>query len=528
MSNNQNKYILAIDHGTSGGKVAIVSTTGEVVDWAFNETPMILGEGGRAEQDPDVWWDAIVKSSQEVIQKGRVKIEDIVGICNTSQWSGTVPVDKDGNHIMNNISWMDTRGAKQMEKLYSGLLKVDNYNLIKALKYIRKTGGAPTPSGKDSIAHIMWLKEERPEIYEKTYKFLEPQDYINLKLTGKIAASYASIHLHWVTDTRNIENIKYSNGLVRMVKIDREKLPDLKNSVDILGPITNKVADLLGLDKKTKVVMGAPDLHAAAVGSGAIKNYQGHICVGTSDWLLLHVPKMGTDIDHNFGTVVSALPGKYLLSNEQEIAGGCLSFLRDNVLYHKDELLSEEEVPDVYKIFDKIVEGVKPGSDKLIFTPWLYGERAPKADHTIRGGLYNISLETNREHIIRAIFEGVAYNVRWLHMYIEKFIKRKLDNLHIIGGGANSRIWCQIFADVLDRNIKQVKNPIQSNARGAALIGALGLGYIEQKDIAKHTEINEIFKPNPKNKTIYNQLFKEYVNIYKAMKKIYKRLNKSH
>lgn len=541
MSIKEKKYILAIDHGTGGPKCAIVSTHGDVINWAFEAVPLHTERGGLAEQAPNDWWNAIVKASKRVIDDCDIGREEIVGVCNTSQWSGTVPIDKNGDPLMNCIIWMDTRGAKYMEKFHKGLLRVDGYNVLKMLSWVKITAGGPSLSGKDPIAHIMWVKGEQPSLYEKTYKFLEPQDYINYKLTGKIAASYASIHIHWLTDVRDINNITYSDSLIKKFKIDKKKLPqDLKWSPEVLGPLKKEVADELGLEKDTKVVMGAPDVHSADIGSGAIPNYQGHIYIGTSDWVGCHVPYKKTDIFHNMASAPSAIPNKYLLINEQEIAGGALTYLRDNILYHKDELLVEEKVPDVYKIFDKIVADTKPGANNLIFTPWLIGERSPVDDHTIRGGLYNLSLEMNREHIIRAIFEGVAYNIKWLLIYVEKFIKKWvkkekpgqiqgdkiLPELNFIGGGAQSDIWCQIFADVLDRKIKQVKNPIQANARGAAFIAAVGLGYTDWEHIPKHIQFSNVFTPNPDNRVLYDKLFDEYLNIYDAMGKIYKRLNK--
>jgi xylulokinase len=197
-------------------------------------------------------------------------------------------------------------------------------------------------------------------------------------------------------------------------------------------------------------------------------------------------------------------------------------------------------MPNVYKLFDQIVEKIPAGSNNLIFTPWLIGERTPVENHTIRGGFYNLSLEMSREHMIRAVFEGVAYNVRWLFINIENFIKNwvkkerprmtKADfimpELNIIGGGANSNVWCQIFADVLNRTIKQVKDPIQANARGAALIAAVGLGYTDFDHIQKHIQISNVFKPNPENREIYDKLFQEFLNIYKITNKLYRRLNK--
>lgn len=540
MSIKEKKYILAIDHGTGGPKCAIVSTHGDVLNWAFEEVPLYTDRGGVAEQDPEDWWKAIKKASKKVIDTCEVSPNEIVGVCNSSQWSGTVAIDKDGTPLMNSMIWMDTRGAKYMKKFHKGLLQVDGYNMLKMLSWIKRTGGGPSLSGKDPIANILWLKNEKPKLYEKVYKFLEPQDYVNFKLTGKIAASYASIHMHWITDIRDINNISYSEKLIKKLKIDADKLPeDLKWSTDVLGPLKEDVAKELGLNKDTKVVMGAPDLHSATVGSGAVRDYEAHFYIGTSDWLLCHLPHKKTDIFHNMGTVAAAIPGKYMLANEQEIAGGALTYLRDNILYHKDELLQEEAVPDIYKVFDKIVAETPPGSNNLIFAPWLIGERSPIDDHTIRGGLFNLSLEMNREHIIRAVFEGVAYNIRWLLHYVEKFIEKFvkkekpeqikggkiLPELTIIGGGGQSDVWCQIFADVLDRKIKRVKNPIQANARGAAYIAAVGLDYITWDHIPKHIEYSDVFTPNPDNRELYDKLYEQYLEIYDKMGDICEELN---
>jgi len=540
MSDSKEKYILAIDHGTSGPKSAIISTNGNVIDWVFREVPLLLPEPGAAEQNPDNWWNGFLEGAKEMLDKKPVPIEDIVGVCNTSQWSGTIPMDEHGNHLMNCMIWMDTRGAEQAQKFHDSFLNIGGYAILKSLPFLKRTGGALSLSGKDPIEHIMWIKDHLSEIYEKTYKFLEPQDYMNYKLTGKIATSEATIHCHWITDIRDINNIHYSKKLIKKLKLDINKFPEIKKTTDILGQITKEVQNKLGLNSDTKVIMGAPDLHSATIGSGAIRMYEGHFCIGTSDWLLCHVPYKKTSVATNMASAPSGIPGKYMIINEQEIAGGTLSFLRDKILYHKDELLQEEQVPDVYKIFDKIVERTPPGANRLLFTPWLYGERAPIDDHTIRGGIYNLSLDSNREDLIRAVFEGVAFNVKWLLIAIEKFIKKWVEKekpeqiqygkiipeLTIIGGGANSKIWCQIFADVMDRTIKQLKNPIQVNARGAAFIASAALGYIEWDDIPDLIEYENIFEPNPDNRKLYDNLFEEYKNIYKAMKKIYKRLNK--
>jgi xylulokinase len=426
---------------------------------------------------------------------------------------------------MNAIIWMDTRGAPYIQQLAKGLINIEGYGLRKLMDWIRLTGGAPTHSGKDPLAHILYIREELPEIYQQTFKFLEPKDYLNLQLTGQFAASYDSIALHWVTDNRELADITYHPKLLGLANLDVAKLPELKRAVDILGPIQAEAAVSLGLPEGIPVVMGTPDIHSAALGSGAVDDYAGHLYIGTSSWLTCHIPFKKTDLFHNMGALPSAIPERYFIANEQESAGACLKFLRDNILYHKDDLLHEAQVPDIYKVFDQIAEKAPPGSGGLIFTPWLYGERTPVEDHAIRGGLHNLSLNSNREHLIRSVFEGVAYNARWLLTYVEKFINRPMESINMIGGGANSNIWCQIHADVLNRTIRQVENPIQANARGVGILASVAMGYLRFDQVSKSIPIAHTYQPDPANRALYDDLFSEFVRLYQRNRKMYARLN---
>ena len=525
MTENKDKYVLSIDLGTSGSKTALISVYGEVVDFDFESVPLILLPDGGAEQNPDDWWHAIMTTSKRLLSKGKINPADIVAIVASTQWAGTVAVDQDGKPLMNAITWLDMRGAKYVAQMAGGPIKIEGYDPFKLLRWIRMTGGAPALTGKDPVGHILLIRNEFPDIYQKTHKFLEPKDYINFCFTGKFAASYDSITLHWVTDNRDITHIDYSDKLLKMYRLEKEKLSELKRSIDILGPVKRDVARELGLKDDVQVVMGSPDIPAAALGSGAVGDYQGHIYVGTSSWISAHVPFKKTDVMHGIASIPSSIPDKYMVVNEQETAGGVLTYLKDNILYHQDALLQEEALPDVYKIFDRIAENVPAGSNRVIFTPWLNGERTPVEDNSARACIYNLSLKNSRSDIVRAFLEGVAYNQRWALQYVEKFIGRPLNPIHMVGGGAISDVWCQIHADVLNRTIKQVKDPIQTNARGAAFIAAVGLGYMAFEDIPKYIQINNTFEPNPENRKIYDQLFAEFLNIYKHNKAIFKRLN---
>lgn len=527
MSTDISKYILAIDLGTTGPKVALVSTLGEIVDYEFEETKVFLFPNGGAEQRPDDWWDAIKKATRRLLGKSMASIDDIVALSCTTQWSGTVAVDSDGNHLMNAIIWMDSRGVQYVKRITGGLINIEGYGIVKLLRWLRLTGGIPGHSGKDPIAHILYIKNELPEIYRETYKFLEPKDYLNLRLTGKFAASYDSIALHWVTDNRDISNIAYDNRLLEMASIERAKLPDLRRAVDILGPIKHEIAEELGLNESVQVIVGTPDIQSAAIGSGAVRDYEAHLYIGTSSWLICHIPFKKTDLLHKMASLPAAIPDRYLVANEQETAASCLTFLRDNILYHSDELGTEAKLPDGYEIFDRIAERVPAGSNRVIFTPWLNGERTPVENSSVRGGFHNLSLQTTREHLIKAVFEGVAYNSRWLLGYVEKFVKRRFEAINMIGGGANSNVWCQIHADVLNRTIRQVKDPILANVRGAAFLASVALGYLSFDDISERVEVANTYNPDPENRQIYDDLFKEFVNIYKSSRRIYTRLNRA-
>ncbi|MBF0237938.1 MAG: FGGY-family carbohydrate kinase, partial [SAR324 cluster bacterium] len=489
VTTEQTRYILAIDLGTSGPKVALVSVQGQVLDCVVEKTPLELFPGGGAEQAPEDWWNAIARGVKKLLAKTRIPPEQIIAVSNTTQWSGTVAVDRQGKPLMNAIIWMDSRGAKYLKKITGGMLNYDGYDLKKLFKWLRKTGGLPSQSGKDPIAHILFIKHELPQIYQNTYKFLEPKDYLNLKFTGKFAAGMDSIVLHWLTDNRDIQNLRYDRELIRMSTIDPDKLPPLKKSTDTLGRILPEIARELGLSEDTVVVMGTPDIQSATIGSGAVRDYEAHLYIGTSSWLTCHVPFKKTDILLNMASIPSALPNKYFVANEQECAGVCLTYLKDNLFARKDELNTNPKTRNVYEIFNQMAEKVPPGSNKVIFTPWLYGERTPVEDHTIRGGFHNLSLHTTRDHMIRAVFEGVALNSRWLLQSVEKFVKRPFPQITMIGGGAISDLWCQIHADILNRPIRQVKNPIETNVRGAAMLASLSLGLITVDQIAEQVPI---------------------------------------
>jgi len=508
------EHVLAIDLGTGGPKAALVTAEGRITAHEFEATPLEVLGGGGAEQDPDAWWAAITAAVRRLLGGGHVAPPDVVAVSVTSQWSGTVAVDAAGRHLYPAVIWMDSRGAPYVEELVRGRVNVSGYEPRRLRHWITRTGGAPSHSGKDPIGHILWLRNERPDVYAASHAFLEPCDYLNARISGRQAASFDSIIAHWLTDNRDLTDVHYDSQLLAWCGLTERQLPELVPSASVVGEVLAGVADEWGLAPGTKVVTATGDVHSAVVGSGALGNLEGHLYMGTSSWLSCHLPDKHTDLMHNQAALPSAIPGRYFLANEHEVGGGALVWLRDQAQMVSDH----DEAND-------LAASAPAGSNKVIFTPWLNGERTPVDDHTIRGGWTNLSLGTTRADLVRSVFEGVAYNSRWLLECVESFIGQPLDGFNFIGGGARSDLWCQMHADVCDRVVRQVAEPQHANARGAAFVAWLALGRQTLDELNRAVTINQEFHPDPEGRAVYAPLYKEFLKLYKAHKTIHARLN---
>lgn len=531
--------VLAVDLGTSGAKAAVFSETGDVLATSFRPTTLQLLAGGGAEQDPHEWWTAILAAMEQCLQ--RVDRAAIRGVGVTAQWSGTVAVGHDGEPLHPALIWMDSRGAPNIDAITGSTLGVLPYGIVRAARWIQLTGGAPGKSGKDSLAHILYLREHAPDVYERTRYFLEPKDYINYRLTGELAASFDSIALHWVTDNRHIDRVAYHPTLLAYAALDRGKLPPLCGATHVLGRLRREVSERLGLSPGVPVVAGTPDVHATALGSGAVRDFAAHLYLGTSTWLSCHVPFKKTDVLHNMASLPAALPGRYLLVNEQECAGSCLTMLKDRILFPDAAggapsgsgsptsetfgASSSGSSSRGYAELDEMAAQAPPGSGKLIFLPWLYGERSPVEDRLLRGGFFNCSLGTTRAHLVRSVLEGIALNARWLLRHTERFTGRAFDSVRVVGGGAKSRLWCQVYADVLERRVECVEAPGLASLRGAAALAFTGVEGGSIAEFAARARVREAFEPRPELRGLYGELFEAFLGYYRNNRRALARLN---
>ena len=522
------KFILAHDMGTSSNKAILVTVHGEIVDSAKQDYPLYHPFPGFAEQDPMDWWQAVATTSRQVLAKTGIHPRDVVGMTFSSQMQCILPVTKTGEPLTRAITWLDGRSADIMrEKLWTPP-RVLGYNIFRLIRFLRITGGTPGHTGKDQIGKMLWLRYHQPELFAKIYKFLDAKDFIIFQLTGNMVTSTDLAVVWWLMDTRKNRN-QWHAKLCKLAGITIDQLPEVKESAAIVGQITPAAAEQVGLLPGTPVINGAGDLSAAALGSGAIDEGELHINIGTSGWVAGHVSKRKIDIAHYTGCIGSAYPQRYYLAMaHQETAGVCLEWLKNKVLYHEEQLSRESHVANLYQLLDQQAEKAEPGAKGLLFTPWMYGERCPLDDDYVRAGLFNISLDHSREHIVRAVLEGISFNTRWAMETLENLFS-KVTQRNFIGGGANSNLWCQIMANITNRVIHQIAEPQQAGAKGTALLASTTLGYIDSyHDIKKYIKIQQTYVPEPKYRKLYDELFVEFKNIYKQNKKWYARMNRTH
>ena len=498
--------------------MGLVSLTGEIAWHGHRSVPTDLGPDGSATQNAELWWDLIRDSARRALASGVIDPAAVVAVSCTGQWASTVPVDGQGSPVGPCQLWSDTRGAPHSRDVIAG--PVAGYDPIAALRWIRHSGGAPSTSGADPIGHILHLERDEPEVARATTWYLEPVDYLSMRFTGRAAATPASMAGAWLTDNRRTDLFEYDPVLVRASGVPQDKLPPLVPTASVVGTVRADVADDLGLPAGVQVVAGTPDLHSACVGSGAVLAHQPHVAISTTSWISCPFAKKKTDPIRQMATVPGILPGLRLVANNQESGGRALEWFRD-------ALASTGDPADASLTYDDLcglAATAAPGSGKVVFTPWLAGERSPIDDRTARGGFHNLSLRTTRADLARAVLEGVALNSRWLAEGVEHFVGRPLGAFRAIGGGASSSLWCSIYADVLDRTVEQVAEPLLANLRGAAIIAGLTLGAVQPIEVRELVPVAAVHRPDPEATAVYDLLFAEFPKLYKAQKRTFARL----
>jgi xylulokinase len=506
------RFVLAVDLGSGALKVGSVTLDGRLHRHAETALETKRSPDGGAVQDAGEWWDAVRLLARDVL--AGIPPEHVAAVSCTGQWASTVPVDEAGEPVGPCITWLDTRGARYSREVIGG--PVMGYSPTALATWVRHTAGVPSPFGGDPVSHMLLIERELPEVSAAARWYLEPVDYLTMRFTGRPAATFASMSGAWLTDNRRLDRLEYDSALIKRAGIDGSKLPPLVETGSVVGTVRPEVAAELGIDPGAQVVTGSPDLHSAAVGTGTLGPREAHLTISTTSWISLPFPKKKTDALRSIATVPGLDSSGYLVVNNHEAAGLCLSWLRD--AFHAGE-------PAEFGQLTRLAADSEPGSGGAIFTPWIAGERSPVDDRNARGGWHNLSVTTSNKDLVRSVLEGVAYNSRWLNEAVERFAGGRLDNFRIFGGGAVSDLWCQIHADVMGRTIERVAEPLHANLRGAALLASLALGVVSREEVRELVAVDRVFPPDESTRDAYDRLYAEFPGLYKAQRKMFTRLN---
>lgn len=506
------RLALVVDLGTGGPKVGVATVDGRLL-WSGARAIRTRREpDGTAVQDAAAWWSEIRDLARVGLSCGEVDPSAVAVVAVTGQWGSTVPVDAAGMPVGDCRLYLDTRGARHTRSVIGG--PVLGYHPGRALTWLRRTAGAPSPGGGDPVGHMLAFQRDEPEVAAAARWFLEPVDYLTMRFTGRAVASPSSMTLSWLTDNRDLPRLGYDDRLVALSGVDAGKLPPLVATGSLVGTVTADVAADLGLRPGVQVVGGTTDLVTATVGSGATGDHQAHFAVSTTSWISCPVPQKKTDVLHSIATVPGLRPDRYLVANNHETAGLCLQWARDDVFGGSfDDLTALAATSPL-------------GAGGVLFTPWLSGLRSPVDDRLARGGWHNMSLRTTRADLVRALLEGVACNTRWLHERVEKFVGQRLDPVRFIGGGAVSDLWCQVHADVLGRRVERVADPMTAQLRGAALVAGMAIGALTVDEAADAVRVDRTFVPDEGARAAYEPIYAQFTTLYRRQKGLFAALNR--
>ncbi|MFQ1020727.1 xylulokinase [Tardisphaera saccharovorans] len=500
-------YYLGVDIGTTGAKVILVDVGGYVVAEHVEEYPLYTPKLGWTEQEPEDWWAAVKRALSSFWAQG-IKPDDIEGIGLTGQMHGLVSVDLSFKPIRRAILWNDQRTGSQASEM-AKKLGLD--------RIIRITGSYPHTGF--TAPKLLWLKENEPSNYARVSKFMLPKDYIGLKLTGK---AVTDVNDASGTSLFDVSKRSWSHELIGELDISEDVLPDVMESPSVRGEVTAKVSEETGLRAGTPVVAGAGDQGAAGVGSGAVREGIGSINVGTSGVVFSSSDSYRYDRKGRLHSFCHAVPGKWHVMGVMLAAGGSLRWFRDT-LGEPERTTALLAGLDVYDIITQEASLVQPGSEGVIFLPYLSGERTPHGDPDARGVFFGLSLKHTKRHMARAVLEGVAYGLRD-SFELMTAMGVTPSEFRIMGGGSKSPLWRKIIADVFGRPIYTMEVD-EGSSYGAAILGAVGAGAFSRVEDAVKAMVKtkDFAEADAENHRIYDAWYQLYRSLYPSLKDEYKK-----
>lgn len=501
------KYLLAHDLGTSGNKATLFTTEGTLVKSIVYSYETEYFNSNWVEQDPENWWKAVCSTTKEILKD--LDKNQVAAVSFSGQMMGCLCVDRNGRPLRKSIIWADQRAVKEADAIR---------DKIGEERFYKITGHRISASY--GLQKLLWIKSNQPEIYENTYKMLNSKDYIIYKLTGKFVTDYSDATGTCILD---LNTYKWSDELINITDIDPDKLPELKNSTDVIGGVSESSAALTGLAAGTPVVCGGGDGVCATVGAGCIKEGSAYSIVGSSSWISMTTERPIYDDQMRTFNWAHIIPGYVAPCGTMQAAGLSYSWLK-NQICTSEIREAEEKGISPYEIINREIEKSPAGANGLLFLPYLLGERSPRWNPNARGGFIGLTIEHKREDILRSVLEGITLNLNVILSVFKQHTDIK--EIIVIGGGAKGNIWRQIMADVYNLRILKPNYLEEATSMGAAVTGGVGVGVFKGFEvISKFIEIETVQNPIYENSKKYQKLAPIFDDCYNSLLDVYEKLS---
>lgn len=505
------KYYLGIDIGTSGAKTLLINITGKAIASATDTYPLSTPRPLWAEQDPEDWWKATSSTIRSILSKSGINPSEIEGIGLSGQMHGAVFLDADNQALRPSIIWCDQRTQAECDWMTE---QIGRDRVVELISNPILTGFT---AGK-----IIWVRNNEPDIYKKIRKVLLPKDFIRLRLTGEFASEVSDAS---GTALFNVRKRRWADEMLDGAGISRDWMPKVYESPEISGRINERASAETGLKAGTPVVGGGGDQASGAVGSGIVETGIVSSTVGTSGVVFAFADEPVVDPQLRVHTFCHAVPDKWHLMGVMLSAGGSLRWYRDTFA-DAEVAAAELAGADPYDLITQEAASVEPGSEGLIFLPYLTGERTPYADPNARGVFFGATLRHGKAHFARSVYEGVAYGLRD-SFEIFREMNVPVDQVRSSGGGAKSGMWRQMQADITGMEHALV-NVDEGPAFGVALLAAVGTGaYASVAEACKSTiKVTSSTMPNNDLLELYGRYYQVYRNLYPALKDQFKEISR--
>ena len=500
------KYLIGLDVGTSGAKCIIADSEGTVVASSTQEYPLYTPKPGWAEQDPKDWWDAVVRGLKVILEKSKVNPADIAGISYSGQMHGLVALDENNEVIRPSILWCDQRTQAQCDWITEkagGLEKLLTYTNNRMLTGY--TGGK-----------ILWLRDEEPENFKRMKLFVCPKDYIRFRMTGKLGMDVSEASGTGFFDTKNR---RWSDELIAIAGLDKAIFPVAHESIELAGTVTAACAQETGLPEGLNCYYGGGDAVIQTTGAGLVKQGILGVVIGTSGNVSMALDHFEHNPNGDLQMFCGNEPGLWLAFGCTLTSGGAYRWYKDE-LCEAEAVKAKAEGRNVFDVMGEIAEQSVPGSNGVVFTPYLTGERCPYPDPNARGAFYGLTLGTKKADITRSVMEGVTYSLKQLVDIFGNFAEN--EKVYASGGGSVSALWRQMQADIFDLPVYTMSAASEGGAYGAVMVAGVGAGI--WKDLGEAVKVIKAETetlPNPANQPAYNKTFKVYEKIYHALKPVY-------